>query len=509
MLSLEAAVQAAAEVGVCAHPLPFRIHDRVSGETRLVQVACGALIAAKCPSCARAAQLVRAAQCREGWHLESEPGRQAAGEEGTDGGGSAALSEGPEGRPQGSRPAESPALRSTDDQPKQRVQRSTRRRQDAASLPTGRRRAGTLGKTFTGGNGQVYRPSMFLTLTLPSYGRVRDGAPVAPGTYDYLGAARDALHFARLVDRFVQNLRRVAGYPVQYFAVVEPQRRLAPHLHMAIRGTLPRRDMRQIVAATYHQVWWPVSSGNVLEGTRHPVWVEGAGYIDPETGEVLPTWDEALARMTEPRHVVRWGSQMRMRGVLVGSEDADRAVRYLAKYLTKSMHEALLTRWGELSEAERAHTRRLIETVRYEPCSPECSNWLRAGVQPKGARPGMVAGLCHRRAHRAERLGYGGRRSLVSRSWSGRRVSDYRAERRAWVLAALGREEEATEDGRLLWEPVRDGDEGVPSRALRIWHLVAERRAAHEAMKQREDAGRREERTNRDALEQGRAEGSA
>jgi hypothetical protein len=55
----------------------------------------------------------------------------------------------------------------------------------------------------------------------------------------------------------VRNLRRVAGYDVQYFATVEPQKRLAPHLHMAIRGTLPRAEIKAIAAATYHQVWWP------------------------------------------------------------------------------------------------------------------------------------------------------------------------------------------------------------------------------------------------------------
>jgi hypothetical protein len=99
---------------------------------------------------------------------------------------------------------------------------------------------------------------MFLTLTCPSYGRVQDdGTPADPGGYDYTRAARDALHFATLFDRFVQNLRRFAGYDVQYFAAVEPQRRLAPHVHVAIRGTISRTELRQVLAATYHQVWWP------------------------------------------------------------------------------------------------------------------------------------------------------------------------------------------------------------------------------------------------------------
>ena len=80
----------------------------------------------------------------------------------------------------------------------------------------------TIGRTFTGRDGRVYRPSMFLTLTLPSYGKIRDGLPVDPVSYDYRRAALDAVLFAALVDRFWTNLRRTAGYRVQYFAAVEP-----------------------------------------------------------------------------------------------------------------------------------------------------------------------------------------------------------------------------------------------------------------------------------------------
>ena len=99
---------------------------------------------------------------------------------------------------------------------------------------------------------------MFVTLTCPSYGRVdQDGAPADPAAYDYDRAARDALTFAALFDRFIQNLRRYLGYDVQYFAAVEPQRRLAPHIHIAIRGTVSRAELRRVLAATYHQVWWP------------------------------------------------------------------------------------------------------------------------------------------------------------------------------------------------------------------------------------------------------------
>src|SRR5690606_21572630 len=208
-------------------------------------------------------------------------------------------------------------------------------------------------------------------LTLPSYGKVRDGVPVDPETYDYQRAARDALHFSKLIDRFVQNLRRVAGYDVQYFAAVEPQKRLAPHLHMAIRGTLPRAEIKQIAAATYHQVWWPQADRVVFDSDDHlPVWQDGVGYLDPDTGEVLSTWDQALDQLdtedtAEPLHVIRFGEQIDVQGVLAGTPDADQRIRYLSKYLTKSIADTA----DQDSPGHRDHARRLLDALRFEPCS--------------------------------------------------------------------------------------------------------------------------------------------
>ena len=118
---------------------------------------------------------------------------------------------------------------------------------------------------------------MFLTLTCDSYGKVTDdGTPADPGSYDYTRAARDAIHFAALFDRFIQNLRRVLGYEAQYFGGVEPQKRLAPHIHLAVRGSVPRPLLRQVLAATYHQVWWPSTDTVRFAGDQLPVWDEGS-----------------------------------------------------------------------------------------------------------------------------------------------------------------------------------------------------------------------------------------
>ena len=63
-----------------------------------------------------------------------------------------------------------------------RRHRSTRRRQDAPDLPRRKVSPRTLGKSYTAPDGKTFRPSMFVTLTCPSYGRVdHRGVPVDPG----------------------------------------------------------------------------------------------------------------------------------------------------------------------------------------------------------------------------------------------------------------------------------------------------------------------------------------
>jgi hypothetical protein len=440
-------VRAAAEIaGVCAHPVIARVTDNETGETRVVPIACGSTREDRCPPCAERARRLRIQQCREGWHLDTEPEWQPEADDNPAAG-------------------EDEADDEDDDGAGRRV-RSTRRRQDAPDLPRLPMEDRTIGRVYTAPDGKTYRPSMFLTLTLPSYGPVTsEGVPVDPDSYDYRRAAIDALHFPKLVDRFWQNLRRCAGYEVQYFATVEAQRRLAPHLHAAIRGTIPRKVVRQVRAATYHQVWWPEHEVPLFSGDRLPRWSpEEGGYVD-STGWLLPTWDEALDQIdsdmdSEPAHVVRFGDQDDLQGLLAGTPDADRRVGYLCKYLTKDI--AATYDEGDPSPARQAHIDRLAGEIRWLPCTPTCSNWLRYGVQPKDAQPGMVPGHCKHKAHDRANLGLGGRRVLVSRKWSGKTLAGHKADRAAVVRAAL--EEAGIDpddhdelsvtgtDGRWSWE---------------------------------------------------------
>jgi hypothetical protein len=438
-VTTDMAVAAASSAGVCIRPLLRKVTDRLTGAVTTIPLPCGSTREKVCPSCAEKARRVRMQQCREGWHLTEDPSRHTDTEE--------------EDSDVDLEDDEDQADEDAEEEvEKARRVRSTRHLPGFPDLPVLPVEDRTIGKAFTDERtGKTYRPSMFLTITLPSYGKVipGTGVPRNPKSYDYRRAALDALLFPRLVDRFWQNLRRAAGYKVQYFAAVEPQRRLAPHLHAAVRGAIPRATIKAVAKATYAAIWWPPIDHVVYEGDYLPGWHEDlGGYLDPDTGAVLPTWDEALDELddeAEPMHVLRLGAQVDIKGLLGGTPDSDRAVRYLCKYLTKSVADTYAIPRGDedpedvdpAAAAYGRHIDRLHREVRWLPCSPACANWLRYGVQPKDAGPGLIPGQCSSKAHDREHLGLGGRRVLVSRQWSGKTLSQHRADRAAVVREVL------------------------------------------------------------------------
>jgi hypothetical protein len=499
----------AVEYGVCVRPFALRRTDLTTGETDVIDLPCGATLEARCPSCAKRARRLRQQQCREGWHRADEPLPEP--DEPTEGQRSLivlrghfefernravamaawdqvadldeAISEVEEaitesGMRGAVAPERTPRRKDGIAVPDgARRTRSTKHRQDAPELPRKKVEPRTIGATF---GERAYRPSMFLTLTLDSYGPVRDdGTPVDPNRYDYRRAAFDAVTFPALLDRYWQNLRRAAGWNVQYFGAVEPQRRLAPHAHFAIRGAIPRALLRQVAAATYHQVWWPPIDRVRYDDDNPPVWDPASGgYIDPATLEPLPTWSDALDAVAEPVHVTRFGRQLDIKGVLGGTPEADKLLGYLTKYLTKSVdacHRADTDR-------QRAHLERLWHELRYTPCSPRCPNWLRYGVQPKRARPGQRAGYCKGRVHHPSTLGLGGRRVLVSRQWSGKTLADHKADNHAWVRALLGLPTVDNADGHepgtpapVVWEKARPDDPDLGPLPYRILRAISAR----------------------------------
>ena len=430
----------AAKQGVCVRPVLRTVTDRQTGTATTVLIPCGSTRESRCPPCAEKARRLRMQQCAEGWHLADDPLPPEPEHDHDD--------------PEDDDPEQEGESPDDGEESSRRV-RSTRRRSDAAELPKVPQEHRSVGRTFTTPDGKQFRPSMFVTLTLGSYGKVIPGAkgkhvpgagsPVHPAGYDYRRAGKEALYFPRLFDRCIQNLRRCAGFKVQYFGAIEPQRRLAPHIHVALRGAIPRKVIKAVVKATYLQLWWPSFEPEdevYTDPDRLPEWdpVEQT-YRCPETGFPLPTWEQALDDLAndpdaKPAVVMRFGPQVDIQGIIAPSADADRSIRYLTKYLTKSVAETYSDP-EYVDPAYEAHIDRLHAEVLYLPCSEACANWLRYGIQPKDAGPGLAPGLCPSKAHDRENLGLGGRRVQVSRAWSGKTLSEHRADRATVVREVL------------------------------------------------------------------------
>nr|WP_280356403.1 replication initiator [Nocardia otitidiscaviarum] len=497
-MTREVAMAAADTFGVCRRPLAMRVQE-ADGSERIIGSPCKSTVASVCPACARRAWSLRFQQCREGWHAETEPvdekreptpvqvelltARADLTEqyrrdvEAGDGEAAAVVRDivaqlDTDLRASGVR-GRLPAL---DAAPKLRATRSTRRRQDTPNLP--RRK---VARTTVGGVHAGRRYSMFVTLTLPSYGPVRsDGSPWHVEGYDYRRAARDIVFFAALFDRWIQNLRRAVGYDVQYFATVEPQRRGAPHIHVALRTSIPRKVLRMVTEATYRQIWWPHFDHPAYDDDHMPVWDYQRGtFVDPDTGEPLPDWEQAQEVLDsvdelEPAHVIRFGAQMDIKGIPAGSEEANRHIGYLTKYLVKSIGEVLEATSMRAAE----HYRRLHEELQTVPCSPRCPVWLRYGIVPQGVTERTVPGRCKGKAHRRETLGLRGQRVLVSRRWSGKTLPDHQADRTEFVRQVLAAAGIAKTDPRTaVITPVRPGDPGVPPREHLILAALAQRSA--------------------------------
>jgi hypothetical protein len=126
--------EAALIAGVCARPVVSHVTDLDTGERRVVPIACGSTREDQCPPCAERARKLRMQQCREGWHLDTEPEHQPDDDlDGEDDGDGQAV----------------------DDDGTERRVRSTRRRQDAPELPRVPMADRTIGRVFTAPDGRT------------------------------------------------------------------------------------------------------------------------------------------------------------------------------------------------------------------------------------------------------------------------------------------------------------------------------------------------------------------
>ncbi|WP_295148088.1 replication initiator, partial [Saccharopolyspora sp.] len=196
-------------------------------------------------------------------------------------------------------------------------------------------RAGLSGGTKGVPEHVTERPRVFLTLTAPSFGPVRDdGQPRFPSRYDYTGHVLFNAHAGVLWHRFVTYLRshlaKAAGIRVREFGdharlsyakVAEYQRRGALHVHAVIRLDGPD-------GATDHAPAW--ATPDLLADAIHAA--------------------HAQVRITTPeidgrRRDLVWGRQIDVRAIKPanapdfedddGQISDDRLSSYVAKYATK------------------------------------------------------------------------------------------------------------------------------------------------------------------------------
>ncbi len=503
--------QIAAEHGACLRPVQLRRTDcqRRDRSNRSSSRA-GTRSASVCAPCAERAKVLRAAQCREGWHLDHEPvidpddaGRLAA---------LAGSRSGPRLRPSATGPGTRRRGRGRAGRAERRAGRGDHpfgRAREGAACPPGPpspvhpAAAGCAGPAPAQGSGPDGRqdvhgpgrhdvpPVDVRHADLPELrarGQRRHAAD--PDRYDYGRAARDALHFAALFDRFIQNLRRFLGYDVQYFAAVEPQRRLAPHVHIAMRGTVSRTELRQVLAATYHQVWWPDTSTVALPRRRAAGVARGQRQLPRPGDRGSPADLGRGARCDrpedEPQHVARFGERFDAQGVLAGSRDANRCIGYLTKYLTKHVadcHQAADTR------PARAHrtARRRAPVRAVLPHLRELAALRRpAQERPSGPAAGLLQGQGPPpRIPRVRGPPRPGLAQVVGQDAG-------RPPRRPPGVADGHARHPGHRPGRYSWEPVSPGDPDHMPPAQRMLHVVADRIRWQEALRRSQAPSRRE-----------------
>lgn len=122
--------------------------------------------------------------------------------------------------------------------------------------------------------------------------------------------------------------------------------------------------------------------------------------------------------------------------IIASSADAAPALRYLTRYLTKAVLQTYPNP-EDPDVAYKVHSDRLHVHFRWLPCSPGCAKWLRHVVQARDTGLGPIFGACRSKTHDQECFGLGGRRVLVSRHWTGKSLTDHRAERAAAVHRVL------------------------------------------------------------------------
>jgi hypothetical protein len=225
-------IQALAEQhGVCVRPLAMRRIDTTTGCVEVVPVPCGSTREDQCPPCAEKARWLRMAQCREGWHLDTEPD---------------------------------------------------------------------------------------ITRTPPSHDHQELMATRADlaATYTECQANGDAEGCEQIAESVAELDTELRALGVRG--------RLTP---LAIRGTIPRAELRAITAAAYHQVWWPHHDQPVYGEDRLPVWDPRAkAFIAPTPATHYRPGSRPVTNSPNPPTSCDSGNKVHVKGIPGGTEEAGRHI---------------------------------------------------------------------------------------------------------------------------------------------------------------------------------------
>ena len=291
----------------------------------VVPIPCGSTREAVCPACARKARIIRIQQCTEGWHLTDEPDRPTPGQ-------------------QRRRRRRGPGRRPGRGRVGWKRVRSTRRRQNLPDLPSCMMVDRTVGQVFTAPVGQAV-PAVDVPHLHPALLRRRSWPPGRRRIRHSMTTGGPRWTRCTSPSCAAGSGPTCAAAPATTCSTSPSSKPNAGWPRICTppsAGAIPRAIFRQVVEATDYALWWPPFDQAVYVD-RLPVWTGPEhGYADPDTGEILPTWDQALDQLdndpdAKPAHVMRFGKQLDLQGVI--PEHADQAVRYLTKYLTKAIGE--------------------------------------------------------------------------------------------------------------------------------------------------------------------------
>ena len=310
-----------------------------------------------------------------------------------------------------------------------------------------------------------------------------------PTTYDYRRAALDSIHFARRLTGSGRTYAAPSAGTSSTPGAVEMQKRLAPHaplrhprhhapaaaqagrgrhLPPGVVATLRPADLRRGQAAASGT---PTSSA----------------YVDPTHRGAADRPGRTRSTRWATRQPTRLRGPARARIDARGIEQRHQGCRTLDPLRHQVRHQGP-DRPGASPDRtpQRAHFDRLHAELSVTAVLADVRE-LAALRRPAGRRQaGTDPGPLHRQSPPAPHARLHRPTRPVSRQWSGKTLTDHRADNRAWVRAVLAGaldndDDQGDSPDRYSYSLARPDDPDVPSTQIRIMRAIAvhtERQAA-------------------------------